>query len=434
VAAEFPDRPLTSEVAKTLQALGILRCRRGDLEEARRLGRESVEQQQAALKMEPANPKFRAALHLHCQSLAGTLSHLGEDGEAEKLLGLGITTCEQLVAEFPDVPGYRHYLGVGYANRAQLLRGHRRLAEATADLDKARAVQEKLAADFPDVADYHTDLANTLSLRAGLFLVADEAAAQRDPAPIREGVGLLRRAIASQRTAVQLSPRNASYRPSLLTQTWNLAASLQRLGEHAETARVAEEMPAILPDHWEGYLKGAMALAFCVNLVRKDTRLAEAQRQTLARQYLDRARTMLAEAVRRGADRPEAQGELARTLIITPVAELWDPDTSLGLAKKAVARAPESVLLWNTLGMAHYRRGEWQAAIDVLERAEKLPYGNSGYNWFFLAMAHWQKGDKDRARHYYEQARDWRLQKRAGGEDLRRYHQEAAALLGVEVN
>jgi uncharacterized protein HemY len=197
---------------------------------------------------------------------------------------------------------------------------------------------------------------------------------------------------------------------------------------------LAEEMPAILPDGWQGYLKGSTALAFCVNLARNDTRLTEAQRQTLAQQYLDRARTLLAEAVRRGADRPEAQGELARALIVTPAAELWNPDTSLELAKKAVARGPQSVLLWNTLGMAHYRRGEWQAAIEILEKAEKLPYGNSGYNWFFLAMAHWQKGDKDRARRYYEQAREWRLKHRAGGEDLRRYHQEAAALLGMEVN
>jgi serine/threonine protein kinase len=433
LAAEFPDRPLASEVGIALQALGILRRRRGDLEEARRLGREAIEQQQAALKMEPANPRFRAALHLHCQGLAGTLAQSDEDAEADKVLALGLRTCEQLVAEYPDVPEHRYHLGVSYCNRAQLLQGHRRLAEAAADLDRARAVQEKLAADFPDVADYHANLANTLSTRAGLFLTADEAAARRDPAPLKEGVQLLRRAVASQRTALQLGPRKAAYRPFLLTQTWNLAMSLQRLGEHAETARVAEEMPAILADDWRGYLKGASTLAFCVVLARKDTRLTEAQRQATAQQYLDRARTWLQEAVRRGADRPEAQGELARTLIIAPTAELWDPETSLGLARKALERAPQSVLLWNTLGMAHYRRGEWQSAIEVLEKAEKLPYGSTGYNWFFLAMAHWQKGDKDRARRYYEQARDWRLKQRAGGEDLRRYHQEAAGLLGLEV-
>src|SRR5262249_31792728 len=152
-----------------LQALGILRRRQGDLEEARRLGREAIEQQQAALKLEPGNAKFRAALHLHCQSLAATLGHLNEDAEAEKVLALGLTTSEQLVAEFPDVPGYRRHLGVGYCNRAHLLQGLRRLAEAAADLDKARAVQEKLVADFPDVADHHKDLAHTLSTRAGLF-------------------------------------------------------------------------------------------------------------------------------------------------------------------------------------------------------------------------------------------------------------------------
>jgi tetratricopeptide (TPR) repeat protein len=265
-----------------------------------------------------------------------------------------------------------------------------------------------------------------------LILEADEGTTQRDPALLQEGVRLLRRAIASQRTAMQLSPRNASYRSFLMNHTCNLAMSLVRLGEHAETARLAEEMPAILPDDWQSYLRGATTLASCVALARKDARLTEAQRQATAQQYLERARPWLQEAVRRGAERPEAQGELARMLILAPAAELWDPDTSVGLAKKALARSPQSVLLWNTLGMAHYRRGQWQAAIDVLEKAEKLPYGTTGYNWFFLAMAHWQKGDRERAHRYYEQARDWRLKQRAGGEDLRRYHQEAAALLGLE--
>jgi uncharacterized protein HemY len=121
-------------------------------------------------------------------------------------------------------------------------------------------------------------------------------------------------------------------------------------------------------------------------------------------------------------------------LIIMPAAELCDPETSLGLAKQALQRSPNSTLLWNTLGMAHYRRGEWQAAIEMLEKAEMLPYGKTGYNWFFLAMAHWQKGDRDRSRRYYEQAHAWRLKHKAGGEDLHRFHQEAAVLLGMEVN
>ena len=74
------------------------------------------------------------------------------------------------------------------------------------------------------------------------------------------------------------------------------------------------------------------------------------------------------------------------------------------LAKKAVELAPKQGTFWNTLGVAHYRAGDWKAAVAALEKSEELRNGGDSFDWFFLAMAHWQLGEKDEARKWYDQA------------------------------
>jgi tetratricopeptide (TPR) repeat protein len=55
----------------------------------------------------------------------------------------------------------------------------------------------------------------------------------------------------------------------------------------------------------------------------------------------------------------------------------------------------------NTLGVAHYRAGDWQTAFDELRKARELPRGAGDFNEFFLAMCCWRKGDHDAARKWY---------------------------------
>jgi hypothetical protein len=46
-------------------------------------------------------------------------------------------------------------------------------------------------------------------------------------------------------------------------------------------------------------------------------------------------------------------------------------------------------------------------------------------------MAHWQAGQRDQARKWYAQAVDWMEKNKSQDEELRRFRDEAAALLGV---
>jgi tetratricopeptide (TPR) repeat protein len=58
----------------------------------------------------------------------------------------------------------------------------------------------------------------------------------------------------------------------------------------------------------------------------------------------------------------------------------------------------------NTLGVAHYRAGDWQTAFDELRKARDLPRGAGDFNEFFLAMCCWRQGDHDTARKWYTTA------------------------------
>jgi tetratricopeptide (TPR) repeat protein len=90
---------------------------------------------------------------------------------------------------------------------------------------------------------------------------------------------------------------------------------------------------------------------------------------------------------------------------------------------------------WTTLGVAHYRLGEWQAALKALEEAEKLAPGRSfGSMAFFLAMCHHQLGDLAKAQQHYDRAVRWCQENQdkldsARQQQLKAFHIEAEALL-----
>jgi eukaryotic-like serine/threonine-protein kinase len=117
------------------------------------------------------------------------------------------------------------------------------------------------------------------------------------------------------------------------------------------------------------------------------------------------------------------------------------PDTSYRNPARAVERAQRAVELepnngnqWNTLGVARYRAGVLKAAIVALEKSMELRKGGDSLDWFFLAMAHWQLGDKEQARKWYEQALQWMQKNQPENEELLRFGVEAAELLMIADN
>jgi serine/threonine protein kinase/tetratricopeptide (TPR) repeat protein len=107
-----------------------------------------------------------------------------------------------------------------------------------------------------------------------------------------------------------------------------------------------------------------------------------------------------------------------------------DPGLAIQLAKKAVESDPQSSSYWKTLGVARYRAGDWKQAISDLERSAALGNGGDTVHSLFLAMAHSQLGEKDKAHAWYEQAKE--DGKTTANDEIRRFRAEAAQRLGVD--
>jgi serine/threonine protein kinase/Flp pilus assembly protein TadD len=127
----------------------------------------------------------------------------------------------------------------------------------------------------------------------------------------------------------------------------------------------------------------------------------------------------------------DSHNTLAWILVTCPYAPLRDPVEGVKQARKAVELAPNDSLHWNTLGAAQFRAGNWKEAVAALEKSIQLR-GGSSYDWFFLAMARWQLGDKETARQDFARAVQWMDKNMPTGKELGRFRAEAAELLGIE--
>jgi WD40 repeat protein/tetratricopeptide (TPR) repeat protein len=122
--------------------------------------------------------------------------------------------------------------------------------------------------------------------------------------------------------------------------------------------------------------------------------------------------------------------ELAWDLATNPDGGRRDPGRAVTEAKRAIDLVPENGTFWNTLGVAHYRAGEWKPAIAALQRSVLLRKGGDSFDWFFLAMAHWKLGEHANSRRWHAQAIEWMDKNQPKNDQLRLFRSEAAQLLG----
>jgi tetratricopeptide (TPR) repeat protein len=130
-----------------------------------------------------------------------------------------------------------------------------------------------------------------------------------------------------------------------------------------------------------------------------------------------------------------AHGQLAWLLTTCREVKLRDAQHGLEAARIAVELSPQSSFAWGVLGWAHYRVGDWKASIEALEKScalEDDPKGGDAAQWFFLAMAHWQLGEKVKARAWYDRAVGWMDKNKPEDELLRRLRAEASQLLELK--
>ena len=103
-----------------------------------------------------------------------------------------------------------------------------------------------------------------------------------------------------------------------------------------------------------------------------------------------------------------------------------------------VQNQPKNAGCWNTLGAAHYRAGDWKAAVTALDKSMQLHNGGDSFDWVFLAMAQRKLGHNEDARKLYDKAFEWveknkeELEKDVQQrEELQRFLAEAKEVLGL---
>jgi tetratricopeptide (TPR) repeat protein len=191
-----------------------------------------------------------------------------------------------------------------------------------------------------------------------------------------------------------------------------------------------------------GLKQWELALADCVKAVELEPNAASAwisrgevyeklgQNDKALADY-NQAIAVCTEAIALNPKDADGYYSLAWFLVNHPNPKLGVPGRAVEAAKKAVELVPKEGLYWNILGMAHYRAGDWQAALAALKKSMELRTGGDGFDWFFLGMVHWQLGDKEEALTWYRKAVQWMEKNKRTDGELRRFCAESAALLGI---
>ena len=91
--------------------------------------------------------------------------------------------------------------------------------------------------------------------------------------------------------------------------------------------------------------------------------------------------------------------------------------------------------------MARYRQRQWREAQSALENSLRLNtaglgeaplYSDKAFDWFFLAMTHWQLGELEEAQKHYEQGVTWMDKQPNNKETLIWIRVECEQLLGLQ--
>ena len=121
-----------------------------------------------------------------------------------------------------------------------------------------------------------------------------------------------------------------------------------------------------------------------------------------------------------------------------PAPEFRDPERAGQRARQPTELGRENGRWWHLLGVAQYQTCKYREAVASLNQSIQLRSGGDSFDRLFLAMAHWQLGDKEKARERYDQAVDYienrgrRLSRDFTPLDLLRFRSEAEELLGVD--
>ncbi len=330
---------------------------------------------------------------------------------------------------------------IAHYNLGVLLAEQKKLDEAIACYRKAIELDPKYASAYNNLGNIlhgQKKLDEAIACyRKAIELDPNDATAYFNLGNDRQAVGEMDEAIFCFRKVVALQPQNARAYTTLgiILRTVKepdeaIACYRKAIALDANIAIAHHGLGAALAG--QGKLDEAMA---CFRkAIELDPKMALAHKglgQCLVVQgKLDEAIACFRKVIDLAPQDAEAHNDLASILAESADLKVRKPAEAVKLAATAVQLAPGEAEYWSTLGAAHYRAGNWKEAVAALEKRRALGKGFPTYDGFVLAMAHWQLGEKAKAREVFDgivQSMEANV-----AEELRPIRTEAAELLGVD--
>ena len=301
-----------------------------------------------------------------------------------------------------------------------------RLQEAEPELRRAIALREKLLAGSPSAFGLLSDQAHNKAGLARLLLQTGRPA---------EAETLLREAIAFQERMIHDYPKRYEHWKRLVNERDTLGDCLLAMGrtkEAEETIRrnlaTCQKMVADFPETVAAPSNLAWSF-YALGLLLEDSD----RPQEAAEAFRDAKRIFeeVAAKIPSGGPTWAPAHALAWFLADCSATQFRDPARAVELAKHMLQFAPQSGRYWFTLGVAQYRASQPRAAIVSVHRSMELMSGGQSGHRFFLAMAHWQLGNKVEAHKWYDQAVKSMEKNQPRDAELCRFRAEACELLEV---
>jgi tetratricopeptide (TPR) repeat protein len=227
---------------------------------------------------------------------------------------------------------------------------------------------------------------------------------------VRGNLGQWNEALADETKAVELKPDSGD---AWFGRGWALA-NLRQWDEAVAHYNKALEL---MPTHWWNLCRRGQALS--------------------ALEQWDQAVADFAKAIELGAT--EAEVWFSKAAAHASL-EQWDQalrDYTTAIERNP-GNLPGTVERFKVAGRSQEaaqlarQAGDWKAALAAFDQSLTLRDGGDAFDWFFLAMAHWQLGDKEAARTWYAKALQWTEQNDKANEVLQRFRTEAAQRLELE--
>ena len=334
LAEQFPAQvAFQSDLAPVQGLIGFAFAATGRLKESEVSHRKALSLLQRLLREHPHVAQYRNDFLAGVRIMAPVVLSNGNAEESNALLREAVRIGEALVVEFPKNPNYRYQLSECHRVLGRQIESVQPY-QTVQHLHRATELGQEIVREFPGIDNYY---------RAWHFAASGWLQWSDTLGDIVQAEKALRESMRTQELV-------AAYRYNDVAIHFDLAATMlelaQRVGKDPQKASEAENLRR-------------RALESCDRTIAIfEERSAEFQKGDDQESFADQL------------------NDIAWSLTTTIEPALRDAPRAVKLAKRAVELAPANARFWNTLGMAHYRGEEWQAAIEAFGQAIALESNN----------------------------------------------------------